>query len=159
MPLVSLKELKQHLPAGKRVMGLDHSRKIWGLALADLEIRLVTPLKSLRCTKFSQDIIVLARLCAEYNVRGFVIGMPYNMDGSVGARAESVRHFGDNVMKAKNILAFDPLIAFQDERLSTHAGNQILIDDLGMNHKKRESVIDAQAAAQILQDALKAMDA
>jgi putative Holliday junction resolvase len=154
MPIVSLKELKEKLPRGKRLMGIDHGEKTWGLALADPGLKMATPFKTIRRTKFTQDVAELAKLCREYEVAGFVIGMPYNMDGTSGPRVDSVTHFGDNLIRARDVLGFDPLIAFHDERLSTWAAEQALIDDLDMSREKRKQVIDAQAAAGILQAAL-----
>jgi putative Holliday junction resolvase len=154
MPVVSLKELKDKLPRGKRLMGIDHGEKTWGLALANPDLTVATPFRTIRRTKFSQDILELGKLCREYEVAGFVIGMPFNMDGTSGPRADSVKHFADNLMKAREALGFDPLITFHDERLSTYAAEQALIDDLGMSREKRKSVIDAMAAAGILQAAL-----
>jgi putative Holliday junction resolvase len=154
MPLVSLKDLKEKLPRGKRLMGIDHSAKNWGLALATPDFKMVTPFKTIRGATFSQNIVELGKLCREYEIGGFVIGMPYNMDGTSGGRVDSVKHFAFNLMKAKDALGFDPLIAFQDERLSTYGSEQLLIDDLDMRHDRRKDVIDAQAAADILKTAL-----
>jgi putative Holliday junction resolvase len=157
MPIVSLKELKINLPRGKRVMGIDHSARAWGLALSNPEMTIVTPLKTIRRTKFSVDVRALAGVCREYEVAGFVIGLPLNMDGSTGPRVDSVRHFADNLMAAREILGFDPLIAFHDERLSTFSAEQAMIDDLALSREKRAARIDAHAAACILQSAVDAV--
>lgn len=157
MAIVSLKELKARLPAGKRLMGIDHSPKMWGLALSGPEMAYATPFKTIRRTKFQPDVAQLAKLCREYGVEGFVIGFPLNMDGTAGPRTDSVRHFADNLLKARDVFGFEPLIAFQDERLTTYGAGQILIEDLDMSGQKRKDIIDALAAAQILQAALEAM--
>ncbi len=157
MPIVSLKELKALLPRGKRLAGIDHGAKTWGLALSNPELTIATPLKTIQRSKFTLDVAKLAAVCREYEVAGFIIGMPFNMDDTSGPRTDSVKHFADNLIKAREILGFEPLIAFQDERLSTHAAEHLLIEDLDMSWKKRKGVIDAHAACPILQAALGAM--
>lgn len=154
MPILSLKELKDALGPGKRLMGIDHGMKTWGLALADPSLKIATPLTVIRRTKFRDDIQKLAALCREYEVGGFVIGLPLNMDGSHGPRAESVTHFAQNLDSAAEVLGFSPPIALFDERLSTWATEQALIEDLDMSRKKRAQHIDAHAAAHILRGAL-----
>ena len=154
MAIVTIKELKAALKPGARLMGIDHGEKTWGLALSNPDLTIATPLKTLRFTKFGACVKELAALCTEYNVGGFVIGLPLHMGGQEGPRVMSVRHFADNLLQAKNIFGFEPVIAFQDERLSTFAAESRLIDDLNMPREKRRDVIDAHAAAHILQAAL-----
>jgi putative Holliday junction resolvase len=154
MAIIPLKELKTHLPRGKRLMGIDHGEKTLGLALSNPDLTIATPFKTIQRTKFTQDIVTLAKICSEYEVFGFVIGLPLNMDGTEGPRVQSVKHFSDNLLKATEALGFEPLIAFFDERLSTYAAEQSLIDDLDMRRDKRKAVIDAAAAAHILKGAL-----
>ncbi len=154
MPVVTIKELRAHLPPKSRILGMDHGEKTIGLALSNPDLTFATPFKTLRRSTFTENVDEIARICREYAVRGFVIGLPYNMDGSEGRRAESVRGFAANLMKAQTALGFDPLIAFQDERLSTYAVEQFLIEERNMRRDKRKAVIDAHAAAHILQAAL-----
>lgn len=158
MAIVAIKELKTALPPRARLMGLDHGEKTLGLALANPALTMATPLKTLRWKKFTEIIAGLGAICKEYEVGGFVIGLPFNMDGSEGARAQSVRHFGFNLLKEKEKLGFEPVISYFDERLSTYAAEQLLIDDLSMRRDKRKDIIDAMAAAHILQGALEAMN-
>ena len=157
--LQALKALKASLPRGKRLMAIDHGTKTLGLALSNPALTMATPLKTIRRTKFTQDMRALAVVAKEYEVGGFVIGLPLNMDGSSGGRVDSVRHFGDNLAAAAEIFGFAPPVAFWDERLSTFAAEQLLIEDLNMSREKRREIIDAQAAAQILQSALDALAA
>jgi putative Holliday junction resolvase len=152
MPVVPIKELKTLLPRGKRLLGIDHGEKTWGLALSNPELTMATPLKTIHRARYAHDMAVLAGTAKEYEVGGFVIGLPLNMDASEGPRAQAVRHFAQDVLKA-----LDLPLAFQDERLSTHAVEQLLIEELNMPRDKRKQVIDAHAAAYILNDALKAM--
>ncbi len=152
MPVVEIKDLRALLPPKTRLMGIDHSSQKIGLALSNPELTVVTPLKVLTGKNFTENLKSLVALCREYAVGGFVIGLPLNMDGSTGPRAQSVRTFASNLMKAKDQLGFDPLVVFFDERLSTFAAEETLE---GLSGSKRKDVIDAQAAAQILTDALK----
>jgi putative Holliday junction resolvase len=152
MPVVSLKDLKEALPKGKRLMGLDPGAKTWGLALSNPELTMATPFRTIRRTKFAADSEKLAGFCREFEVGGLVIGMPYNMDGTMGPRCDSAKHLADNLIKA----GFGMPIAFQDERLSTYAADQSLMEDLGMSREKRGGVVDSLAARNILQAALEA---
>ena len=80
---------------------------------------------------------------------GLVIGLPLNMDGSEGPRAQSCRAFARNLQRLRAVP-----VAFQDERLSTSAVERFLIEDLDLNRKRRANVVDRTAAAWILQGAL-----
>lgn len=154
MPVVELNKIKEHLPKRKTLLGIDHGTKTWGLAIADHRLSIATPLKTILFTKFSKNILELAEICKEWEVGGFIIGLPLNMDGTSGPRVESVRHFGDNLINAKNTLGFDPVIAFFDERLSTHTVESFLIEEIDLSREKRAQVIDKLAAQVILQGAL-----
>jgi putative holliday junction resolvase len=158
MAIVAIKELRSHLPPKSRLLGMDHGTKTLGLALSNPELTIATPLKTLRGKTFTENINALAPLCREYNVGGFIIGLPLNMDDSEGPRAQSVRHFGMNLLKAKAALRFEPVIAFVDERLSSFAAEDFLSGARGMKRKKHKDVIDALAAALILKSALDAMN-
>ncbi len=154
MAIVTLKELKVSLIKGRRLMGIDHSKRNWGLAISNPDLTIATPLQTISCTKFGQDVEKLAELCKEYGVGGFVIGLPLNMDESEGARVDSVRHFAENLLQAKDVFGFEPLIAFFDERLSTFAVEDFLNEHAHLSRKRRAAVIDKLAAQLILQEAL-----
>jgi len=139
-------------------MGIDQGSKTWGLAIASPELTVATPLLTINRTKFSNDVKELAKICAEYDIAGFVIGLPLNMDGSEGPRVDSVKHFGVNLIKSADILGFEPLIAYYDERLSTHTMETFLIEEIDMSRKKRDKIIDKMAAQVILQSALNAIN-
>ena len=153
MPILELKELKAQLPKGKRLMGIDHGSKTWGLAVSNSDLTIATPLTTIKRTKFSLDIVKLANLCKDYNIESFIIGLPLNMDGSEGPRVDSVRHFAVNLINAKDELGFEPIIAFCDERLSTHSMTDVLLEH-NIRHKNHKAVIDKLAAQVILQGAL-----
>lgn len=154
MPIVAIKELKALLPPKTRLLGIDHGEKTLGLALSNPALTIATPLKTLARTKFTENTKQLAALCREYGVGGFVIGLPLHMSGEEGKRAESVRSYGTNLTKAAEILGFDPVIAFWDERLSTVAMERFLISEADVSRARRRDVIDKLAAAHILQGAL-----
>ena len=152
MPIVSLAELRDAVPARARLLGLDVGSKTVGLALSDGGRRIASPLKTLRRTKFTADAVALERLIDEHGVGGLVIGLPINMDGTEGPRCQSTRQFAANLMGR-----FDIPIAFQDERLSTAAVERVLIEEADMSRKRRGEVVDKMAAAWILQGALDAI--
>jgi len=154
MPIVAIKELRSHIPPKTRLLGVDHGEKTLGLALASHDLVVATPFKTLARTKFTKNAEELAKICAEYDVRGFIIGLPVHMSGQEGNRAESVRSFGNNLLRAKEILGFDPVISFWDERLSTSAMERFLIEQADVSRKRRDEVIDKLAATHILQGAL-----
>lgn len=154
MAIVPIKDLRRFLPPKTRLLGMDHGTKTLGLALSNPELTISTPLKTLTPVKFTENLRQIAAICKEYEVRGFVIGLPLNMDGTEGKRAESVRSFGQNLLRAKDTLGFEPVVAFFDERLSTFAVEQFLIDEIDMSRKKRDEVVDKLAAAHILKNAL-----
>ena len=164
MPIATLKELKMHMTAlksaghrHKRIMGIDHSKKAWGLAISNPDLTLATPLQTIVCTKFSEDIKKVYLLCKEYEVAGFIIGLPLNMDGSEGSRSQSVRHFAENLLKEKDFIALNPCVAFYDERLSTSAASDFLDEQNHLSSRNKNEIIDQIAAKIILQEALDAM--
>ncbi|MDE1152994.1 MAG: Holliday junction resolvase RuvX [Micavibrio sp.] len=157
MAVVAIKELKAVLPPKTRILGIDQGEKTLGLALSNPELTLATPLKTLPRIKFLENVKDLAVICCEYNVGAFVIGLPLNMDDSEGPRAQGVRHWVMNLLKEKKALGFEPPVAFFDERLSTFAAEDFLSEHNRMDRKRRDAIIDALAAANILQGALDVM--
>jgi putative Holliday junction resolvase len=157
MAIVTLKELRTALPKGKRLLGIDQSKNKLGLALSNPDLTIATPLKIITRTKFTEDVKTLAAICKEYAVGGFVIGLPLNMDDTEGPRTDSVRHFADNLIAAKEALGFTPLIAFLDERLSTQAARDFMEEQANISSKRRPEIIDQLAAQIILSGALELM--
>jgi len=149
---VELRALKEALPRGKRLLGLDVGSKTVGLALSDTLFTVATPLETLkRGKKFAPDGEKLAKLIAERDVGGLVIGWPVNMDGSEGPRCQSTRAF------ARNLDALIDLpYAFWDERLSTAAVERTLIE-ADRSRARRAELVDKLAASYILQGALHAL--
>lgn len=146
--IVTIEELTGLLPPRGRVMGLDLGTKTIGLALSDVERRLASPLDTIRRAKFSTDAEALMKRSGDFEVQALVFGLPLNMDGSEGPRAQATRAF------MRNLRRLTPLpFAFWDERLSTAAVTRELIAQ-DASRAKRAEVVDRMAAAYILQGAL-----
>jgi putative Holliday junction resolvase len=148
LSVLPLDELGATVPPGKRLLGLDLGTKTIGLALSDATLTIATAMGTLAKAKFTADAAEIARLVAEHDVGGIVIGLPVNMDGSEGPRAQSARQF------AANLAGRVPVsIALWDERLSTAAVTRTLIEADASRHRRR-ALTDKLAAAYILQGAL-----
>ena len=146
--VLELDGLALRIAAGQRLIGADLGAKTIGLALSDVERRIATPLETIRRTKFAKDAARLVALMEKFDAAALVVGLPLNMDGSEGPRAQAARAFVRN---------FGPLSArpcvFWDERLSTMAVTRSLIAQ-DVSRAKRAGVVDRMAAAFILQGAL-----
>src|SRR6201985_3335446 len=116
MPIVSLEEIAADLPARGALVGLDLGTKTIGVAASDPDRRLATGVETIERKTFTLDAKRLLAWAAERRTVGFVLGLPINMDGSEGPRAQSTRSFARNLAKLTD-LAF----ALCDERLSTAA--------------------------------------
>jgi putative Holliday junction resolvase len=145
LPLV---EAALHLPARGTLIGLDLGTKTIGVAASDPDRKLATGVETIARKTFTADARRVLALAAERSAVGFVLGLPINMDGSEGPRAQSTRAFARNLRKLTELP-----IAFWDERLSTVAVERELIA-ADVSRKKRAAVIDQHAAAFILQGAL-----
>jgi putative Holliday junction resolvase len=130
------------------LLGLDLGDKTIGVASSDPDRRLATGVETIVRTKFTADAARLLVLAAERGATGFVLGLPVNMDGSEGPRAQATRAFARNLAKLTELP-----IALWDERLSTAAVERELIA-ADVSRAKRAAVIDQHAAAFILQGAL-----
>jgi putative Holliday junction resolvase len=147
-PLVPIEDLPPLLAREARLLGLDVGTKTVGMALSDVTRSIATPYHTVRRTKFTKDAQVIAAAIEEHDVGAVVIGLPINLDGSEGPRAQSTRAF------ARNLAArIEVPILFWDERLSTAAVERHLIE-ADASRKRRAQVIDRMAAAYILQGAL-----
>jgi putative Holliday junction resolvase len=147
-PLVPIEDLPPLLAADARLLGLDVGTKTIGMALSDVTRSVATPYHTVRRTKFTEDASAIEAAIEEHEVGAVVIGLPLNLDGSEGPRAQSTRAF------ARNLAARTDLpIVFWDERLSTAAVERHLIE-ADATRKRRAEVIDRMAAAYILQGAL-----
>ena len=148
-------EFANKLHSNNSLIGLDLGTKTIGVAVSDTILSVATPIKTIKRKKFSADADQLLRIISIKNCCGVVVGLPKNMDGSEGPRAQSTRAFARNFSKKT------PLpITFWDERLSTVAAEKALLE-ADTTRKRRAEVIDHVAAAYILQgflDRLKILD-
>jgi len=117
--------------------------------VSDTSRTIASPLQLIRKTKFTHEAEALFKLMDGRNVSALVIGLPLNMDGTEGPRAQSCRAFARNLERIRPVN-----IAFQDERLSTAGVERFLIEELDLNRKRRAEVVDRTAASWILQGAL-----
>lgn len=143
-------EFAEVLPAGGVLAGLDVGTKTIGLALCDAGWSFAGPAETVRRTKFTKDLAALAAFAALHQVRGLVVGLPLNMDGSDSPRTQSVRAF------ARNLAPLGLPVLLWDERWSTQAVERAMVD-ADVSRAKRASVIDTLAAAHILQGAIDAL--
>jgi putative Holliday junction resolvase len=146
-----LKDILPARPAGARLLGLDLGTKTIGLAVSDGAQSIATPLRTIERTKFTKDMQDMEKAIRDYEIGGFVLGWPLNMDGTPGPRCDAVRSFADEMGK---YLKNDPWIALWDERLSTASVDDFLVETVDMSRTKRKQVIDKLAAQHILQGAL-----
>ncbi|HET7714367.1 MAG TPA: Holliday junction resolvase RuvX [Bauldia sp.] len=145
---LSLEALKVLLPEQGALLGLDLGTKTIGLALSDLRRTIASPLLVIRRTRFQSDLVALRTEIAAHRPVALILGLPVNMDGSEGPRAQATRAFARNIAPAVGLP-----IAFWDERLSTAAVTRTLIE-ADASRKRRGEVVDKLAAAYILQGAL-----
>lgn len=130
------------------LMGLDPGTKTIGVAVSDGLRMTATPLETVRRGRFQADAARLREIAEGRGVVGVVVGLPRNMDGSEGPRAQSARAFARNVAEALGL----PVVLW-DERLTTLAAERMLID-ADASRRRRAEVIDKVAASYILQGAL-----
>ena len=145
LPLI---EAAAHWPERGALVGLDLGTKTIGVAVSDPDRRLATGVETIQRKTFTVDAARLLAIASERRAEGFILGLPINMDGSEGPRAQSTRAFARNLAKLT-----DFAIGLWDERLSTVAVERELIG-LDMSRAKRAKVIDEHAAIFILQGAL-----
>ena len=153
---LTVEELAEQLVKNDRLLGLDLGTKTIGLALSDTMRVIATPMQTLVKGKFKVDAAKLLSLIETHQIGGLVLGMPRNLNGTEGPRAQSTRAFARNLSARTNC----PIL-FWDERLSTVAVERTLLE-ADATRKRRAEVIDKMAAAFILQgvlDRLKHLDA
>lgn len=129
-------------------MAVDPGSKTLGVAVSNSDRTLVTPLTTIQRVKFTQDAEALLALYDERDCKGLVVGLPLHMDGGDGRRAQSARSFVTNLLRLRDLP-----VAYQDERLSTFAATESLIE-AGVKPSHRKDFVDAQAAAVILEAAI-----
>lgn len=148
MPVLPLAETAALLPARGALIGLDLGTKTIGVAVSDPDRRIAAPVETVARKRFALDAQRIIALAAERRAVAYVLGLPINMDGSEGPRAQATRAFARNLEKLTALP-----IALWDERLSTAAVERALIA-ADVSRAKRKAVIDQHAATYILQGAL-----
>ena len=141
-------ELREAVPAGQRLMGLDVGTKTIGLALSDTRRVIATPLETIRRRRFREDVARLFELIDSRGVGGLVIGLPLTLAGTDGPRTQSIRQFTRNLLALRDV----PVVLW-DERLSTAAVTREMIA-ADLTRKRRGEIVDRVAAAYILQGCL-----
>ena len=147
-PVVPLIEAARYFPSRGALIGLDLGTKTIGVAVSDPDRRLATGVETVRRKAFKTDAARLLAIAAERAAVGFVLGLPINMDGSEGPRAQSTRAFARNLARLTDLA-----IALWDERLSTSAVERELIA-MDVSRARRAEIVDEHAAMFILQGAL-----
>jgi putative holliday junction resolvase len=145
LPLI---DASSRWPVRGALIGLDLGTKTIGVAVSDPDRRLATGVETIKRKAFKADAARLLAVAAERNVVGFVLGLPINMDGSEGPRAQSTRAFARNFASLTELA-----IGLWDERLSTAAVERELIG-MDVSRARRAEVVDEHAAIFILQGAL-----
>ena len=144
----AIEEFIENIGVEGALMGLDLGEKTIGVAVSDTRQTVATGIKTIKRTKFQQDLTILTQVIVGRDIKGVILGLPKNMNGSEGPKCQSTRAF------AKNISLTVPLpITFWDERLSTVAAERSLIE-ANASRRRRAEVIDYVAASFILQGVL-----
>ena len=138
------------LPEGGRLIGLDVGTQTIGTALCDAGWTIATPADLIRRAKFSVDRAKLRDLMTAQAVKGIVMGLPLNLDGTDSPRTQSTRAF------ARNMEDLGLPILLWDERWSTQAVERAMIS-ADLSRAKRAERVDSAAAAYILQGAIDAL--
>ncbi|MDD9797966.1 MAG: Holliday junction resolvase RuvX [Alphaproteobacteria bacterium] len=148
------KTLPALLMRGQKMLGLDLGTKTIGLAMSDTNWQIATALETIQRRKFSLDVAYLDALIIREKIGALVVGLPYNMDGSEGPRAQATRAFIRNYFARPHTKEHPPTHTIPailwDERLSTKAVERTLIE-ADMSRAKRAKLIDKLAASYILQ--------
>ena len=146
--MITIEEFKKKQSETSRLIGLDLGSKRIGVSICDERQSVATPFKTINKTNNEELINELRKIIEENNIKGIIVGYPINMNGSLGASAQSVNDVSKNIDEKVNVD-----VCLWDERLST-VGAFNLSNQLGVNVSKREKYIDQNAAAFILQGAI-----
>lgn len=147
-PILTVTDAAEILPPRGSLLGLDLGTKTIGIASSDPDRRIAAPVETIARKQFTPDAMRILQLASARGAVGFVLGLPVNMDGSEGPRAQASRAFARNLAKLTELP-----ITLWDERLSTAAVERDMIAT-DMSRARRAEVIDQQAAVFILQGAL-----
>ena len=148
MTTISVTDLPGRIAAGETLAAIDLGEKTIGVAVSDRSLAFAHPRPVILRKKFAEDAAALLRLADSENVAAIAVGLPVNMDGNEGPRAQASRAFVRNMARLSGL----PFL-FWDERLSTVAAERTLIE-MDFSRRKRAGKIDSAAAAFILQGVL-----
>lgn len=146
---MDIKELKSSLKPGRALMGFDFGEKRLGVAVSDLLLMTANPLTIIQRSTPDKDIAAIKQIIQDKEIGAIIYGLPLQMNGQEGETAAAVRKFADMVAAEIDLPFF-----FWDERLSSRAVENFLIKEVDMSRAKRKQVLDASAAAYILQGVL-----
>ncbi len=149
---MNIKEFKLVLPPYKAILGIDYGSKRMGLAVSDLLRTIATSYKILYRKDNKTDIEELKKIIKEKEIGAIAMGLPLQMNGQEGQLAQDVRKFAIFLEENLNLPVF-----LWDERLSSSAVENFLIKEVDLSRAKRAKVLDASAAAYILQGVLDAL--
>lgn len=151
MTLFNPYALRDALPSGLRLLGLDPGQKTIGLALSDVTLMLASPYLSVKRRKFGETADEIGRIVRKEGIGGLICGLPLSLDGSFGPAARSAQDWMTELSNRLDLPA-----CCWDERLSSSAVNRFLIQEADMTRKRRAEVVDKMAAAYTLQSWLDA---
>ncbi len=149
---MDIKEFKQAIPIKKAILGIDYGSKRMGLAVSDLSCTIATSYQILYRKDLERDLLELKTIIDKKEIGAIVMGLPLQMNGLEGEITAEVHRFAEVLEGRFNL----PLLLW-DERLSSSAVESFLIKEVDLSRKKRAKVLDASAAAYILQGALDAL--
>ncbi len=148
--------LKAVLIGEGRLLGLDLGSKTIGLALSDARRVIASPLSTIHRSKFRADALALEAVVRQHEVRGLVLGLPIEMDGTEGKRCQSTRQFVVNLRELGGLWTGLPMV-YHDERLSTSAIQRMMTREMDLSRQRRAHTVDKAAAGWILQGFLDAL--
>ena len=149
---MELTEFKSLIPAKTAIIGFDFGIKRLGVAVSDLTRTIATSYKIIARQSKTKDLEEIKRIISEKEIGGMVFGLPLQMNGQEGEVAAEMRKFATWLQAETGLPC-----AFWDERLSSAAMENFLIREVDMSRAKRKKVLDASAAAYILQGFLDAL--
>jgi len=149
MPLFNLRDLRAGLARDQRLIGLDPGSRTISVALSDVHLSLASPYGSLKRGKLRDNATEIVAIARKEGAGGLVVGLPLQMDGSVGPAAQAARDWALALSEATGLPT-----ALWDERLSSAAVNRFLIGEADLSRRKRGEAVDRMAAAWMLQGAL-----
>ena len=129
----------------KRILGLDLGSRTIGVSVSDPLGYTAQGITTIRRKKIENDVEEIKKICIEYSVELIVMGLPKNMDGTIGTQCEKVYSFSEILKKEVNID-----IEYWDERLTTVAATRAMLE-ADLSRSKRKKIVDKIASTYILQ--------